>query len=604
MFIRCRENTLKNGTIQPSYSLCESRRVRGVPKQKTILNLGKDFPIEKKDWNEVTDRVEARLKKESLWIFEPHAQIDVQVDRIVKELNENGYDIFAKKDDRHLVSIEGVEDLYSMSVGGERVVLKALSDLGFDKHLKKANLSLRQTRLAHALIAARCLAPGSELYTDRWLHDESSLYSLLDLEPDTPSLNSLYRIGEKLYDHKELLMDGLFNQSQQLFNYTKTIIFYDLTNVYYYGKAHGELLARGRSKEKRSDCLLVSLALVLDASGFPCQVELLPGNISEPKTLAQAIKKLGGEKPTILMDAGIATEANLEYLTAKGLKWLCIDRKKKMPPPAREPDQLYSSPSEATYRLWDITEEEGIKRVQVQSEFRKKARDAYLSKKRKALEKALTKLDEGMKSSSNKKRFTKMIEKIGKLKKEYRGIAHQYNIEIRPDKEKRYATGVQFHKNAAYDEATGSSGTYVLSSSRMDWSMEDMLKNYHQLGDIERVFRCLKSELGLRPIYHFKIKRIKAHLFLSVLAYYVVHLIRTRVKEKEVTYCWNRIVEELSVQRRTISKFPKNATTYILAGKDMVATEFQKTVYEAMGLEAKSNLRYHVIDTEKEEAMD
>ena len=87
-------------------------------------------------------------------------------------------------------------------------------------------------------------------------------------------------------------------------------------------------MAYGRSKEKLSDCLLVSLALVLDASGFPCQVELFPGNISEPKTLAQAIHKLGGEKPTILMDAGIATEANLEYLMDKGLKWLCIDRKK------------------------------------------------------------------------------------------------------------------------------------------------------------------------------------------------------------------------------------------------------------------------------------
>ena len=91
--------------------------------------------------------------------------------------------------------------------------------------------------LAHALVATRCIAPGSELYTDRWLHDESSLYSILHLGLGTPSLNSLYHIGEKLYDHKENLMNGLFNQSQELFNYTKTIGFFDLTNVYYYGKA-------------------------------------------------------------------------------------------------------------------------------------------------------------------------------------------------------------------------------------------------------------------------------------------------------------------------------------------------------------------------------
>jgi transposase len=600
MFIRAKDNLLKNGSKQTSYSLCESRRVKGDPKQKTILNLGKNFPIQKKDWNQVTDRVTCRLKKEPLWIFEPDVQIDAQVDRIVKELNEIGYDIFAKRDDRHLVSIEGIEDLYSMSVGGERMVLKALSDLGFDKHLKKTDLSIKQSRLAHALIAARCLAPGSELYTDRWLSDESSLYSLLHLEAHSPSLNSLYRIGEKLYDHKEMLMEGLFKQSQELLNYSKTIVFYDLTNVYYYGKAHGDLLAYGRSKEKRSDGLLVSLALVLDASGFPCQVELFPGNISEPKTLAQAIEKLGGQKPSILMDAGIATKANLDYLTEKGLKWLCIDRQKKKPPPAREPDQVYKTLLEARYRLWDITESKDIKRVQVQSAFRKKARDAYLSKKRKALEASLSKLDESIKKSSVKKRFTDIIERVGKLKRAYRGIAHQYNIEIRPDKEKRYATGVHYHKNPAYHEANDTSGTYVLSSSRMDWSMEELLKNYHQLGDIERVFRCLKSELGLRPIYHHKIKRIKAHLFLSVLAYYVVHLVRVRLKERDITYGWNRLVQELSMQRRTITKLPKNATTYILAAKDMVATEFQKEVYKAMGLEARSNLRYHVVNTEEE----
>ena len=469
MFIRSRENILKNGTKQTSYSLCESRRIKGLPKQKTILNLGKDFPIEKKDWNEVTDRVEARLKKESSLSFEPHTQIDAQVDRIVKALNEKGYDIFVKRDDRHLVSIEGIEDLYSMSVGGERIVLKALSDLDFDKHLKKAGLSLEQIRLAHALIVARCLAPAIDFQIDRWLCDESSLYSLLELDPNTPSLDSLYRTGEKLYDHKELLVDALFNQSQQLFNYTRKIDFYDLTNLYYYDKTRDVLLAYDRNKEELSDCLLVSLALVLDASGFPCQVELITGNISESNTLDKAIKKLGGEKPIILINHSTATSANLDYLADKGLKWLCIDKQKKKRSSDSKSNQVWSSASEAHYRLW---------------------------------------------------------------------------------------------------------GT-------------------------KKVFQCLTSELSLGPTYHHKIKHIQAHLFISVLVYYAVHLVRIRLKEKGVTDSWNHIAEELSIQRRTIVKLPKNTTTYILAGKDMVVTEFQKTVYEAMGLEARSNLRYHVIETEE-----
>ena len=104
----------------------------------------------------------------------------------------------------------------------------------------------------------------------------------------------------------------------------------DPTNTHYFGDAHGQYLAYGRSKQKRSDCSRVTLGLVLDCAGFPRTYEVLPGNVSEPATLKAAMKRLEatteGYKPIVIMDAGIATEANIEWLKAQGYDGICVRR--------------------------------------------------------------------------------------------------------------------------------------------------------------------------------------------------------------------------------------------------------------------------------------
>ncbi len=277
--------------------------------------------------------------------------------------------------------VDGIEDTTSQSVGGEGVTLQALSLLGLDDFLISKAFSPRQRQLTHVLVASRCLAPASEAKTHRWLHRKSSLLSLLAF-PRPPSLISWYRVGDRLYEHAEELVSTLFEQSQSLFGFELSIVFYDLTNTYCYGKEQEELLRYGRSKEKRSDCVLAWLALVMDASGFPCGFEIFKGNISEPKTFAKAIEKLGKQRPTIIMDAGMATKANGEYMPQQGLPWLCIERSQKVPPPQREAHRDHASRGGAQYCLWDVSQTQEVKRIHVQSTFRKKAQDAFLKKKR------------------------------------------------------------------------------------------------------------------------------------------------------------------------------------------------------------------------------
>ncbi|MDE2956990.1 MAG: transposase, partial [Bacteroidota bacterium] len=313
MYIRERAHKLKNGEVRIGYGLLECRRVRGKPTQKTILNLGRDFNVPEPDWKVLTDRVAAILRGEPLLPLESEA-VRTSAEDIARRLKAKGYDIHAPLDDRDLVITDEMRHIAIRSVGGERVGLHALEHLGFMDLLRELGFSETRVRIAAALVIGRMMSPGSEAHTYNWMLERSAILELLDLE--VPCANSLYRVGDQLYAHREALMQGLFDQSQQLFGFEESILFYDLTDVYYHGKE--------RSKEKRADCPLVTLALALDASGFPVRAEILEGSVSEPKTLKSALSRLNGRKVTVIMDAGIISAANLAWLKAQELDWICV----------------------------------------------------------------------------------------------------------------------------------------------------------------------------------------------------------------------------------------------------------------------------------------
>jgi len=598
MFIRSKINTLKNKTKKTSFSLCECRRINGEPKQVTLLNLGADFPIKKEDWPIFIQRVVGEMKRHPVIVFEDDQQMDDQVHRIVKSLKDMGYDPYAVKDDRTPVIFDKVEDLESRTIGGERVVNKALSLLGFDEMLASLGFSDLQKRIAHMLVASRCISPASEAKTYRWLHRRSSLFPLLQLDNNPPGLSSLYRVGDKLYTHRETLIKKLFTKSQSVFGFTPCIAFYDLTNTYHYGKEDDELLAYGRSKEKRSDCVLASIAMVIDASGFPTHAEIYKGNISEPKTLEKAIKDIGIECPMVIMDAGISTKKNIEFLNRKGIKWLSIERNKKQPPPKTEPDSTHQTDSGSAYSLWEVSQSQEVKRILVQSKPRKQARDNHLKREREKLEEDLTRLNKGLSNPRCMRDYLKIVEKVGILRKKYQKVAYQYDIKVTPLQDSDLASSVGFTRNKDYNHATETSGCYVLATTQTDWEAEQMVHYYHQLGDIERTFRTLKSELGLRPIFHRKVERIKAHLFITILAYYVVHLVRMRLRAKDIHLSWDRIGEELFILQRTTTKMPEHKNKYHLLSKDGTLSAIQKIIYEAMDLPISNHLRYRTVNKE------
>ena len=132
-----------------------------------------------------------------------------------------------------------------------------------------------------------------------------------------------------------------------------------------------------------------------------------------------------------------------------------------------------------------------------------------------------------MRSRGRLKRYDKVLESIGRLKQRFSAVARHYEITVEKADTGPNATAVRFKRRPRYDEADEGAGAYVLRTSHVDWDIETVLRTYWRITDIEATFKSLKSELGLRPIWHQLDRRIAAHLLIAVLAYHAVHLIRT-----------------------------------------------------------------------------
>ena len=550
MFIRKQTFKTKDGQKRGSYSLLECKRVNGMPKQFTVLNLGGDFTVEQQDWAEFCAQVRARLIGEPrLPMHDP--AVEAVIEHVVTQLRAKDYDPLAAGEIRDKVLREKYSRGKSRSVGGERVALAALEQLGLVDVLRDLKLTERHIKLACALVVGRMLSPGSELHAHRWMHTQSTILELLELP--ACSYSTLHRVGDQLWKHHEAITGRLFDRTRSLFSLTETIVFYDLTNTYTYG-GDSDLRQYGRSKEKRSDLRLVTLALTLDASGFPRGAEILPGNASEPGTLKAAIERLQDDRPTIIMDAGLATAANLEYLEQKGLPYLCVTRTKAPPAPDREPDHRLHTRGGEEVSAWSYERTPTRHRVYMLSAARKRGTAAMLDNRRAAFEAALQDLHEGLSVPRRTKSLPAVQLRLGRLCERHCTVSYQYDVTVIPDEDGVNAQKVEWVHSDAYHHRNLAAGGTVLQTSHVDWSLDDVVRTYWRQLDIERTFRCLKSELGVRPIFHWTDPRIGGHIFISILAYHVVQLIRTRLKKNDVHGSWTALRDALNGWRRATTR--------------------------------------------------
>jgi hypothetical protein len=613
MFIR-KTATRSKSTNEAYFThrLVTSERTGKQVRQITLLNLGRHFDLPQHDWPRLCTRIEGLLAGRAAILAEPDV-IEAQAQRLAARLIAAQLEptpsaaappppaspaqpqasasrarqappdpVYAE------VDIASLHLTRPRSVGVEAIGLAAMGWLGIDQTLADLGLNGVQRDAVAGLLIGRMAAPGSERATGRWLRERSALGELLGAAFETMPPIRLYRTSDLLVRHRDKLETALFSRIQDLFGLPVTVTLYDLTNTYFEGAAaQNPKAARGRSKEKRADCPLVSLGLVLDASGFVRRSKMFAGNVAESTTLQEMLKGL--EAPPgalVIMDAGIATAANIAWLKAQGHRYLVVSRERTR---QFDPDQAVQilTASNETIRLQRVLSEDASEvRLYCHSEGREAKETAITGRFVASFEAGLAKLDAGLSKPRGQKKLADIQQRIGRLKEKSRGIGQHYEITVTPDESGKIATAITWTKAPVEGSKLTHPGVCCLRSNETTWDAPTLWHTYTMLTDLEAVFRGLKSELGLRPVFHHKEDRTEGHLFITVLAYQLVQAIRRKLEATGESMSWDRLREILSVQQRITATFQQRDGHTLHVRKTTVAEPALRKIYDALDINA------------------
>lgn len=593
MYIR--RTTIKSrhtGEPYYTYRLVESVRSADRVSQRTLLNLGRHFDVPRAQWAALSQRIEQLVGGQGEWLplelesqWEEMAQrYAAQVIRARARLDEGRS---PEAGDYHTVDVNSVDLVRPRSVAVEHVALATLRQIGLDTKLEALGFNGRQQAVAIGTLVGRMTAPGSELATHHWLQHHSGLGELIDHDFSRLNLMQLYRVSDQLFKHKVVLEEFLYSRERTLFEFEEVITLYDLTNTYFEGTGGGNAnAALGRSKEKRSDCPLVTLALVLDGSGFPRRSEVFAGNASEPQTLAQMVNKLTAKEahavPTVVLDAGLATEENIAWLVEHGYRYLVVSRKRHREFNADEAVLVKGDGDLRVYAQRIVNDRTGEVELYCHSSQREKKERGIAELFARRYEEALDKLAAGLHKKGTVKSYDKVLQRLGRLKQRYSRAAQYYEVSVEHDPNSGKATALKWQRHQAVDDTLP--GVYCLRTNQTQWDEATLWRTYTLLTDLEAVFRCLKSELGLRPVYHHKTKRVSGHLFISVLAYHLVHTIRYQLKACNIHLSWNGLRRELDGQDRVTVELKRQDGKTLHIRRSTRPEPRQQLIYDALGI--------------------
>jgi len=612
MFIKKIKKKNKNSDTEFVYHrLVESYRSQRGPRQRTVANLGKlDLPEEQ--WKTLADRIEDKICGQRSFIegdehieslASHYAQVIIQkrlaASRSVAEQTDQAPDY-------ETVDINSVSTSKSRTIGAEHVGLSMFKKLGLTPLFVQLGLNQNQCAVAALSVLGRLVHPGSECRTRQWAMHLSGLDELLDADFNHLSNNALYRVSDVLLHHKDSIEEHLHIKERTLFSLNEHIILYDLTNTYFEGTAKNNAKAkRGRSKEKRSDCPLVTLGLVIDELGFPKASKIFRGNVSEPETLEQMITGLqkqkatpteipgkgqGTEKPkkkgvTVVVDAGIATENNLKFLKGEGYDYICVSRNKPVDPATVNDDNLVTIKQDKNNKVEAVLiKADGENILYCKSFLKAQKEQAMKTLFQERFEQDLAGICASLSKARGTKKYDKVLLRIGRLKEKYATIAQYYTIEVRQKDGIVPPDGIRWFMEKPEKAEHRFSGTYFLRTTRTELDEKAIWALYVMLTNVEEAFRYLKSDLDLRPIFHQKENRTEAHLFITILAYHLLVSIQTELKKQGIHMRWWQVRELLSSHVRITTSMKNKQGEQIHVRTCTAPESFHRAIYNALDL--------------------
>jgi len=551
------------------------------------LNIGKDFSLPKEKWKELADCIEAIISSQQNLFPVPEeiAQLARRYARkIIRRHGQRSPVALEEqiKPDYQTVDVNSLENEQIRSVGGESVVLVTIKELELDRKLEALGFNRPNIEAAIGVITARLLAPTSERATHLWLQNETALDDLMDTSFEVLSQDRVYQVSDMLLCHKDAIESHLQSREKHLFNLDETILLYDLTNTFFEGSGKYNQKAHfGVSKEKRSDCPLVTLALLMDADGFPKKSEILEGNVSEPTTLQQIMPRISpaAKKPIIVTDAGIGTKKNIKWMTDNQYHYIVVSRKRPQIPTDMEMVKVRED-DRRVIRAAVRIEASGEMEVFCHSTAKEIKEQGIKNRFERRFEDNLAQVRDSLHKKYGTKKYDKVLEKIGRLKERYRRVARRYEISVEKDDKSAHAININWRMKQLDD----TSGYYVLRSNLTDKNEKEVFNIFTMLLDLEDAFRSMKSELGLRPVYHQSEYRCDGHLFITVLAYHVLHSIRLKLKSQGITHSWSTVRSRLATHYRVTTSMKRSDGKMLYVRKTAKPEECHTRIYDALGL--------------------
>jgi transposase len=518
LFLRS-TNRKKDGKDHRYFSIVENQRISADKTvQRTVLYLG-----------EINDQQQASWRK-TLEVFDEDKQSYTNLNLFPDDrpLPDDAVDSIQ-------VKLSGLQLRRARPFGNCWLASELWHQLGLSEfwrqHLPEGRESVNWEKVLRLLVVNRLLEPGSEFRVHRHWFVESAMDALLEENFAVAEKDRLYRCLDRILEHKQELFIWLKQKWAELFGADFEVLLYDLTSTYFEGEMEENPKAkRGYSRDSRPDCLQVVIALVVTPDGFPLAYEVMDGNTSEHKTLRPFLdhieKTYGKARRVWVMDRGIPTEEILREMRAPGRemyylvgtpkgrinkhekKWLDLPWQK-----VRDSVQV------------KLYEHEGELYVLARSDGRQ-AKEIAMRRKR--LARLLRKL-RGMRRSLPSR--DQLLLRIGAAKKEA-GRAFGFvtiRIPLANEKVSRQTFGFRVEKEKL-QKAQQRDGHYLLRSNLTAEDPAVLWTRYVQLTQIESVFRSLKTDLGIRPIYHRLQERVDAHILIAFLAYCLQVTLKNRLQ--------------------------------------------------------------------------
>ena len=516
MFLRSYKRK-KNGKWHQYFSIVENRRCAGgTTVQRTVLYLGEVTSSQQDTWCK------------TLEVFDEDAGTIQQ-----KSLFADAADLPESDIDSIKVKLSQMQLYRPRSFGDCWLACELWQKLGLDEfwpeRIDDSRSDIPWSKVLKLLVVNRLSRPGSEFYVHRQWFDKTAMDELLNTDYRIASKDRLYRCLDRILGHKEDLCKHLKTQWEGMFGIEFDVLLYDLTSTYFEGLSGQNPKATfGYSRDKRSDCRQVVIALIVTPEGFPVGYEVLPGNTLDKTTLRFFLNKIesmyGKARRVWVMDRGIPTEEVLSQMRGQNIHY------------------LVGAPRATLNKLEGKLVELDWKQANYNVKVKLLAQDNELyvlakSKDRRAKERAIRRYKlrrylQGLaKLRKNCRNRDRLMERLGALKLQAGKSARCVCITIPPQSSPVTQENFTYHLNkGTYKKMLLRDGMYLLRTTITETAPEVIWQRYVLLTQVEAAFKSLKSDLAVRPVYHQLEHRVEAHIFVAFLAYCLMVTLRQKLR--------------------------------------------------------------------------